>query len=303
MSDGEDASKIKELWGRIEGYEHDHDDPDFLSEQTLRRYLIARDWDVSAAEKQLKDTLQWRRETKPQHVVCAFCQKTPGGHAMRQVGFDKSGRSVIYSCFAQCCTQHQPVDSAIQHLVYLLENAVRASKHGTYSFVWVIDFKGMKITSCNPRLALAVEHIVSNHYPERLGACIVVNHGILFQTFWVAVRGVIHARTAAKLHIHRHFHKVEEDFTELFPDELKRWLLEEIRLNKSHPLPDSQKTFWKGISGLEGHDPRGCDSYIREHVDNFPIKEYLDQCNSVAKSKMHLPHQNILDELLQKQNS
>ncbi|XP_052224867.1 uncharacterized protein LOC127840490 [Dreissena polymorpha] len=110
----------------------------------------------------------------------------------RQVGFDKSCRSVIYSCFAQCCTQHQPIESAIQHLVYLLENAVRASKHATYSFICVIDFKGMKITSCNPRLALSVEHIVSSHYPERLGACIVVNHGMLFQTFWVAVRGVIH---------------------------------------------------------------------------------------------------------------
>ncbi|KAH3784681.1 hypothetical protein DPMN_162645 [Dreissena polymorpha] len=84
----------------------------------------------------------------------------------------------------------------------------------------------MKITSCHPRLALAVEHIVSNHYPERLGACIVVNQEMLFQTVWVAVRGVIHARTAAKLHIHRHFQKVEEVFTELFPDELKRWLLE-----------------------------------------------------------------------------
>ncbi|XP_052224869.1 uncharacterized protein LOC127840491 [Dreissena polymorpha] len=222
MSDGEDAAKIKELWGRLEGYEHDPDDPDFL----LRRYWIARDWDVSVAEKQLKDTLQLRRETKPQHVVCAFCQKTPGGHAMRQVGFDKSGRSVIYLCLAQCCTNHQPVESAIQHQVYLLENAVRVSKHGTYSFLWVIDLKGMKITSCHPRLALAVEHIVSNHYPERLGACIVVNQEMLFQTVWVAVRGVIHARTAAKLHIHRHFQKVEEVFTELFPDELKRWLLE-----------------------------------------------------------------------------
>ncbi|XP_052237404.1 phosphatidylinositol transfer protein 3-like [Dreissena polymorpha] len=118
MSDGEDAAKIKELWGRIEGYEHDPDDPNFLSEQTLRRYLLSRDWDVSAAKKQIKDTLEWRRETKPQHVVCAFCQTTPGGHAMRKVGFDKSGRPVIYT---QCCTQHQPVDSAIQHQVYLLE--------------------------------------------------------------------------------------------------------------------------------------------------------------------------------------
>lgn len=57
--------------------------PDF----SLRRYLVAREWDVHAAEKQLKGTLEWRKETKPQHVECGVCIKTPGSHAMVNAHF------------------------------------------------------------------------------------------------------------------------------------------------------------------------------------------------------------------------
>ena len=56
----------------------------------LRRYLVAREWDVDEAEIQLKETLEWRLETKPQTVQCATCIETPGSHAM--VG--ESGHSI-----------------------------------------------------------------------------------------------------------------------------------------------------------------------------------------------------------------
>jgi len=141
----------------------------------------------------------------------------------------------------------------------------------------------MKLTSCNPKLAMAVEHVVSNHYPERLGAVIAVNHGTLFQTFWAAVRVFLHARTASKMKIHRHHNKIEEEFDELFPAELRDWIVEEIRLNKLHPVPDTQKRFW---SKGEGHDPRGCASYVTQFLDSFS-----------AEDNVYLPHQNILDSL------
>ena len=48
----------------------------------LRRYLVAREWDVTAAENQLRETLEWRHVTQPQHVVCQACIKTVGSHAM-----------------------------------------------------------------------------------------------------------------------------------------------------------------------------------------------------------------------------
>ncbi|WAR12894.1 PITC-like protein [Mya arenaria] len=277
----DEATKMEELKGRLEGVAAEPDDPDFLSDHTLRRYLLARDWDVSAAEKQLRLTLQWRRETKPQHIVCAVCQKQPGAHAMRQVGFDKQGRPVFYSSFSQCSTQHHSAEGALQHTIYMLENAARSADNGSQSNIWV--------TSCNPKLALAVEHVVTNHYPERLGAFIAVNHGALFQTFWAAVKGFICQRTASKLRVHRHQHKIDEELNEHFPDELKSWLTEEISRNKSHPIAESQKSFWKKS---DDHDPRGCDSYVKGYLDNFNVSDYKES------KTMYLPHHNILETLI-----
>ncbi|XP_045193588.1 uncharacterized protein LOC123549513 [Mercenaria mercenaria] len=291
METSDELEKIKELENRLDGWETEEDDAGFKSQQTYRRYLEARDWNVEAAEKILKATIDWRRETKPQHVVCTYCHAKPGYHAMRHVGFDRHDRPVLYSNFAQCHTQHNVVEDAIQHMIYLTENATRAMPAHVYQFVWVMDFTGMKVTSCNPRLARAVEQITSNHYPERLGACVCVNHGPLFHAFWKAVKHFIPPTTVRKVHMERHHEKIEVLFSELFPDELKHWLYEEIRLNKLHPLPKQQKEFW--TTTHTGHDTRGCKSYVEKYLNNLQLDEHKSKCNT------YLPHPNILDDIIE----
>ena len=147
----------------------------------------------------------------------------------------------------------------------------------------------MRMSSCNPRQSLAVERMVSNHYPERLGALVCVNHGLFFQTLWKAIKPFVDTKTAAKLYMHRSEEKIEEEFTELFPDDLRLWLLEEIRLNKQHKVTESQKLFWKPN---DFHDPRGCPSYVTQCLDSFSEKDYKD-----GKANTHLPHPNIVHTL------
>ena len=154
---------------------------------------------------------------------------------------------------------------------------------------------GMRLGTCNPRLGMAVERVLTKHYPERLGALVCLNHGLMFQTFWRSVKGFMDQKTVAKVYIHRSQEKIEEEFTELFPDDLKHWLLEEIRLNKIHPLSDTQKEFWKHNGGSDdtAHDPRGCPSYVKECLTEFPIQDY-----KAGKPDIHLPHPNLLHEVL-----
>ena len=147
----------------------------------------------------------------------------------------------------------------------------------------------MRMSSCNPRQSLAVERMVSHHYPERLGALVCVNHGFFFQTLWRAIKPFIDPKTAAKVYMHRSEEKIEEEFTELFPDDLRHWLLEEIRLNKQHKVTESQKLFWKPN---DFHDPRGCPSYVTQCLDSFSEKDYKD-----GKANTHLPHPNIVHTL------
>lgn len=148
---------------------------------------------------------------------------------------------------------------------------------------------GMKVAACNPHVARAVEQIMSQHYPERLGACVCVNHGPVFHTFWKAVKLFIQPATAKKVHMARHHSKMEEIFSELFPDELNQWLCEEIKLNKLHPLPKHQKEFWTAENS--GHDTRGCQSYVQQYLENFPIERYKSKCD------IYLPHPNILQSI------
>jgi hypothetical protein len=78
-------------------------------------------------------------------------------------------------------------------------------------------------------------------------------------------------------------------FERTFPDELTHWLLEEMRLNKQSPLPASQRQFWRPPPYKEAHDPRGCPSYVRDHIDTYLSRS--DQPNA------HKPHPNIIDFL------
>ena len=156
---------------------------------------------------------------------------------------------------------------------------------------------GMKLTSCNPKMALSVEKILSNHYPERLGATICINHSAIFQGLWKAIKCFMQAETVKKVHVEISKHKIEETFTSLFEDDLKEWLYEEIRLNKVSPIAKTQKEFWK--SNESGHDPRGCEKYVSRYLDKFSLEE------DKRKPYSYSPHPNIVQELLgsEKQSS
>lgn len=48
--------------------------------------------------KRLNATLQWRREMKPEELVCRACAKDPRAHYCHLVGHCNQGRPVIYTC-------------------------------------------------------------------------------------------------------------------------------------------------------------------------------------------------------------
>jgi hypothetical protein len=60
----------------------------------------------------------------------------------RQVGFDELGRPVIYSSFAQCTARQNNLDDVIDHVAYLIENAVKVMKSGVIQWVFILDCAG-----------------------------------------------------------------------------------------------------------------------------------------------------------------
>ncbi|GFR91649.1 CRAL-TRIO domain-containing protein C365.01 [Elysia marginata] len=196
---------------------------------------------------------------------------------VRQVGHDESGRPVIYANFAQAATHKNSVEDVVTHVTYLIESAKATMEVGVTTWVFVIDCTGMTLNACNPKLGYGMANILSNHYPERLGLVICVNHNPMFHGVWKALRKVVSPGTSAKVRLVRSLSKVQQVFATFFSDELSSWLLEEIELNKQRPLPKSQLEFWApppnlasaALKGSAPHDPRGSPAYIRDYVVPF----------------------------------
>lgn len=265
---------IAELRQRVANIPPLEEEPEFItSEETIVRYLKSRDWHVDEAERMLRDSVEYRRRKRPQTLDCDWCHNRPGFHSMRQVGHDEAGRPVIYANFAQASTIKNTTEDSVTHVTYLIENAKRTMVPGVSTWVFVIDCTGMTLSSCNPKLGYGVTNVLSNHYPERLGLVVCLNHSPVFHGVWKAIKKFLHPHTAAKVRMVRSKAKMAELFAELFSPELSEWLLAEIALNKHKPLPQSQQEFWNPPPPADGkaapHDPRGCPTYVRQYIDTF----------------------------------
>ncbi|CAH8819318.1 unnamed protein product [Schistosoma curassoni] len=118
-------------------------EPDFATcDDTLTRFLVARNYVVEDAFKQLKTAVEWRREYQPLTIQCKWCHETPGFHSVRQVGFDREGRPLMYACFAQCQTLKNNPDDVVCHMVYLIEHAKRSIQTSVNTLVFIIDCTG-----------------------------------------------------------------------------------------------------------------------------------------------------------------
>ncbi|XP_071784597.1 uncharacterized protein [Asterias amurensis] len=278
----------------------EHDEEGFLNDKyNLLRYLRGYDWDVNIAHQKLQATLQWRRKLRPWETSCKYCDNKPGFHSWRQVGIDKQGRPVVYSSFVQATGSFTAEDN-VQHTLYLMENAKRCMRPEEYTWVWVLDCSGLTMAACNPMLARAVNHVVAEHYPERMGLVIVVNHGIVFEGIWRGMRLFIHPRTASKLRLCRG-DKVATTFQELFPADLCVWFLKELELNAQRMVSPAQLQFWRKPADSDVHDPRGCPSYVSQYIDKYYKEVVVPQANeNVEKPEacmIHKPHSNIIQVL------
>ena len=155
----------------------------------------------------------------------------------------------------------------------------------------------MTLPSCNPKLGYSVTQIMSTHYPERLGLAICVNHSPVFQGIWNAIKVFLHRNTVAKMSLVRGKKKVRETFDEHFSEELRDWLLAEMKLNKQEPLPHGQLHFWEQPKPDSNHDPRGCPSYVKKYVDVMSVSEQSATSVQVGAtcSRTHKVHPNIID--------
>ncbi|CAH8575573.1 unnamed protein product [Heterobilharzia americana] len=286
------------------------DEPDFATcDETLTRFLVARNYVVQDAFKQLTTAVEWRREFKPLTTQCKWCHETPGFHSIRQVGFDLEGRPVMYASFVQCQTLKNNADDVIYHMVYLIENARRSVKSSMKTLIFIVDCTGLTIACCNPKIGSKFIQTFADCYPETLCKFILINHNPFFHGIWKAIRVFIDPNTVKKVKLIKK-EKIQKTFDEMFDKETVTWLMEELQLNRRE-INENQLRFWElpkavqQANSCQLHDPRGTPQYIQNFIEPLEklTKEQNNQKSEIILSydnlglKTHLPHPNVMDIL------
>ena len=158
----------------------------WLTRECLLRYLRATKWDVNKAIEGLTATLTWRREVglssggvnaKPLTQDVTSVENETGKQIV--LGFDINRRPLFYLKNGRQNTE--PSFRQVQHLIFMMESAVTIAPQGVETITVLIDFKNYKEPGINsdkmPPLSISklCMNVMQNHYPERLGKCVLVN--------------------------------------------------------------------------------------------------------------------------------
>jgi hypothetical protein len=68
-------------------------------------------------------------------------------------------------------------------------------------WVWVSDFHGFGFSDLNPQIATTFLELSARHYPERLGAFLVVGAPFIFSGLWSVVQPLVDPVTRKKIHM------------------------------------------------------------------------------------------------------
>lgn len=159
----------------------------WLTRECILRYLRASKWDVKNAIKNLINTIAWRREIGLTHDPSHKDNELTGDKIAIEnetgkeviLGYDKLRRPLFYMKNGRQNTE--PSMRQVNHMIYMMENAVTMCPQGVEKVTVLVDFKLYKepgiISDKAPPISIARAclNVLQNHYPERLAKCILIN--------------------------------------------------------------------------------------------------------------------------------
>ncbi|KVI02830.1 hypothetical protein Ccrd_018868 [Cynara cardunculus var. scolymus] len=155
----------------------------FCTDACLRRYLVARNWNLEKAKKMLEETLEWRSNYKPEEIRWhEVANEGETGKVSRANFVDRCGRPVLIMRPGK-------------------QNAILNLPEGQEQMSWLIDFSGYSMNASNIQLKTTrdILNVLQNHYPERLAIVVLYNPPKIFQAFYKVVSYFIDPKTHQKI--------------------------------------------------------------------------------------------------------
>ncbi|KAG5018296.1 CRAL-TRIO domain-containing protein [Glycine soja] len=190
-------SKIKEVKDAIEPLSGRS--LKYCTDNCLRRYLEARNWNADKSKKMLEDTLKWRSTYKPEDIRWdEVAMEGATGKLYRASFHDREGRIVLV--LRPGMQNTSSIENQMRHLVYMLENAMLNLPQGQEQMSWLIDFTGWSFRNSVPiKSAKETINILQSHYPERLAIAFLYNLPRVFEAFWKIIKYMLDKKTIQKV--------------------------------------------------------------------------------------------------------
>lgn len=211
-----EAEALQGFRGLLEGRGIDAGE---LSHKDLLRFLRARKLDLPKAADFLSSDMAWRRDNRikersledgasvlgcaPAKLQAVLPHACPGG-------LDKQGRPLLFKHFGGQCELRKVLRETCESKLHdynwwLNEQHVRRlDEVGADKWVVIMDAKGWYPALFDTtafRFLKAMAKIDSDHYPERLGAIVVINAPATLAFCWKVVRTWLDEETRQKVDI------------------------------------------------------------------------------------------------------
>ncbi|KAK8385115.1 hypothetical protein O3P69_012123 [Scylla paramamosain] len=177
-----------------------------LDSRTLARYLKAHGT-VDDAYQKMVATEEWRKDFK----VASISATTPGVRRMSasnlaQVvdGRDKLGRPVVVVTARNHSLFGRDMNDMTQYIIHVLELICsRCGNEGEDdipdNMCLVFEMLGFGLSCMDYPALRKLYTLMTDHYPERLGVCLILNAPLIFSGCWPIIRSWLDENTASKI--------------------------------------------------------------------------------------------------------
>ncbi|GBF90145.1 hypothetical protein Rsub_03278 [Raphidocelis subcapitata] len=184
-------------WGR-------HGSPDELvADAHLRRWLVARDWNVDVTYKLLIHHGGWRAHVIPKGFIEEGRVSGPlAANTIFLQGVDHDGRALIIVKVAHHSSKDRDLRQMKMFSVYIMEAMVALcdrEKNPTCRLSSMFDLTGCSYQNMDAAVMRNILGILSTHYVERLSVLYFYNPPSLFFTLWNSMKGLLPEVTREKI--------------------------------------------------------------------------------------------------------
>ncbi|KAJ3066099.1 hypothetical protein HDU98_010591 [Podochytrium sp. JEL0797] len=169
-----------------------------LREECVARYCRAAKFEVGKAKQMMEKTLNWRREFRPTEIKPAEVEEEAKNGKMYWSGHDREGRPILH--FNGAIMISSDVDRFLKFVVFLLEKGTQLCPYGQFQFAAVVDAKNVGLWTVNsPTVYVKCLDIISSHFPESLGLCLMINPSWYLHVIWKIVSPFVDPVTRSKV--------------------------------------------------------------------------------------------------------